>query len=41
MKVFESRLHRGFVSIYDVITVQQVSGYPNYDDAMTKGVSSP
>ena len=30
-----------FLSIYDVIKVHQVSGYPNYDDAMTEGVSSP
>ena len=41
MKFVISGLQPDFVSIYDVIKVQQVSGYPNYDDAMTEGVSSP
>ena len=31
MKFFASRLHKKFVSVYDVMIIYQVPGYPDYD----------
>ena len=31
MKFVASRLHKKFVSVYDVMMVYQVPGYPDYD----------
>ena len=31
MKFVASGIHKGFVSVYDVMMVYQVPGYPDYD----------
>lgn len=38
LKVCKSRLNPGFVCVYDIITLYQVPGYPDYDVFMTDQV---